>query len=95
MVSFQYSNKIYQILVNAQSGFVAGQKPVDWTKVWLAIFGIFSPGLFITIIGTILLLVGGIGMIAIIVGVLLFIAGGVINYRIFSSAKKAEEGATG
>ena len=93
LVSFQYSNKIYQILVNAQTGFVAGQKPVDWTKVWLAIFGIFSPGLFITIIGTILLLVGGIGMIAIIVGVLLFITGGVISYRIFSSAKKAEEGA--
>lgn len=94
LVSFQYSNKIYQILVNAQTGCVAGQKPVDWTKVWLAIFGIFSPGLFITIIGTILLLVGGIGIIAIIIGVLLFIVGGVINYRIFANAKRAEEGAT-
>jgi DNA-directed RNA polymerase subunit RPC12/RpoP len=92
LVSFQYSNNIFQILVNAQTGKVAGQKPVDWTKVWLAILGLFAPGLIFTLLGIIFLLIGGVGIFAIIIGALLFIVGGIVSYRIFNSAKQAEEG---
>jgi hypothetical protein len=92
LVSFQYSNNIFQILVNAQTGKVAGQKPVDWIKVWLAILGLFAPGLIFTLLGIIFLLIGGVGIFAIIIGALLLIVGGIVSYRIFNSAKQAEEG---
>ncbi len=48
---YRYQEKSYQILVNGQTGRIAGPRPVDWEKVWLVIAGILSPGLLLSIVG--------------------------------------------
>ena len=42
--AYKYKNRTFQIMVNGQTGTVAGQKPVVWTKVWLTIALLLAPG---------------------------------------------------
>jgi predicted RNA-binding Zn-ribbon protein involved in translation (DUF1610 family) len=42
---YQYDDRPFQILINGQSGRIAGQRPIDWQKVWLVIAAILSPGI--------------------------------------------------
>jgi hypothetical protein len=51
IAAYQHGRKTYQVVVNGQTGAVAGQRPVDWRKVSLAIAGLVLPGL-ITILLT-------------------------------------------
>lgn len=41
--TYQYDSNTYQLIANAQTGTVSGQRPVVWWKVYLAVFGIMSP----------------------------------------------------
>lgn len=50
---YRYGEEIYQILINGQSGKIAGQRPADWQKIWLVIAGIFSPGVLLSLLGLI------------------------------------------
>lgn len=38
--SFKFQDKIYNFMVNGQTGKVAGEKPVDWLKVTLVLLGL-------------------------------------------------------
>jgi predicted RNA-binding Zn-ribbon protein involved in translation (DUF1610 family) len=42
--SFRYRAKTYQVMVNGQTGEIAGQRPVDWLKVSLAAVALVAPG---------------------------------------------------
>ena len=42
---YQYGENTYQILVNGQTGKIAGPRPVDWLKLWLVVAAILSPGI--------------------------------------------------
>lgn len=51
LAAYRYEDKTYQVMVNGQTGTIAGQRPVDWTKVWLAIAGMVSPGIVLGLLG--------------------------------------------
>jgi hypothetical protein len=53
MASYGYQGERYQVLVNGQTGEVAGQRPVAWTKVWLGVAAMVAPGLLLGAIGLI------------------------------------------
>ena len=72
-------------------GIVAGQKPVAWWKVWLAISGLLSPGIIVSFIGIILLLFGGIGIFALGLAAVLFMIGIIISFNIYRQAVQAVE----
>jgi hypothetical protein len=57
---YRYEGESYQVLVNGQTGTVAGQRPVDWTKVWLAVAGMLAPGVLLGLLG---LLATGLGVV--------------------------------
>ena len=77
-------------MVNGQSGQVAGQKPVAWWKIWLAIAALLAPGSLLALIGLPLLLLGGFGVIPLVLGGILFIVGLVISGIIYKSASDSE-----
>lgn len=91
LASYQFENKLYQMVVNGQTGAIAGQKPVAWWKIWLAILGLLSPGLVLGMIGLPLALVAGIGAIPLLLGFGLFVLGGIGAIMLYRSARESEE----
>ncbi len=79
VAAYQYQGTTYQVMVNGQTGAVAGQRPVDWTKVWLVIAAILSPGVLLSLLGLITSIlgvgvaVGGFGFFLLLVGVVIAI----------------------
>ena len=51
LAAYSYEDKTYQVMINGQTGTIAGQRPVDWTKVWLAIAGMLAPGVLVGLFG--------------------------------------------
>ena len=90
LASYKYEDKIFQVMVNGQTGVVAGQKPVEWWKVWAAIAALLAPGGLLGLIGLPLLLAGGIGIVPLALGVVLFIIGIVISVIIYQKAVASE-----
>lgn len=90
VAAYTFESKVYQVMVNGQSGLVAGQKPVAWWKIWLALGVLLSPGLCLGVLGTPLLLTGPPGLIVVIIGVLLLFGGGAAAWYIYNSARSSE-----
>lgn len=88
--TYRFEENTFQVIINGQTGTVAGQKPVAWVKVWLAIAALLVPGTILGLIGLPLILLGGIGVIPIIFGMILFIVGIVISIILFNKAKQSE-----
>jgi hypothetical protein len=55
LATYRYGNKLFQVMVNGQTGTIAGQRPVDWKKVGWTLAGAFLPGLLLGIIAAVLL----------------------------------------
>lgn len=82
LAAYPYGQARYQVMVNGQTGAIAGQRPVDWRKVALAAGGALLPGLILgaialylssrQIAGDALSILGFAGVIA-LVGALAFI----------------------
>jgi DNA-directed RNA polymerase subunit RPC12/RpoP len=89
--AYHFEGKTFQVLVNGQTGVVAGQKPIAWWKVWLAIVGLITPGVLLALLGLVLLLFGGIGIFPLGLGGILFVIGLVISVNIFRQAIAAGE----
>ena len=87
LATYKYEEQIFQIMVNGQTGVVAGQKPVTWWKVWLAIAALLLPGVIIGLVGLPLLLLGGAGIVPIGLGVVLFIVGMVLSFILYNKAR--------
>ena len=45
--TYRFENKPYQLLINGQSGEIAGQRPADWRKIGLAAAGLLLPGILL------------------------------------------------
>jgi predicted RNA-binding Zn-ribbon protein involved in translation (DUF1610 family) len=90
LASYRFEQKTFQVMVNGQTGQVAGQKPVAWWKVWLAIAVLLSPGALLALVGLPLLLLGGFGLIPIIIGGILFIVGLIFSGIIYKNALASE-----
>jgi len=90
LAAYRYEGKVFQVMINGQTGAVAGSKPVAWWKVWLAIAAILAPGALLTLIGIPLTLLAGVGIIAIAIGIILFVIGAVISFILYQHARKSE-----
>lgn len=90
--AYRYEDRVFQVMVNGQTGAVAGQKPVAWGKVWAAIALMLAPGLLLSLIGLPLLLLGGLGLIPLLIGVALFIAGLVGALVLYNRVARNERG---
>jgi len=90
VASYKFEDKTFQVMVNGQTGQTAGQKPVAWWKVWLAITALLSPGGLLVLVGLPLLFLGGFGIVPIIIGAVLLIAGLVFSAIIYKSAVDSE-----
>jgi DNA-directed RNA polymerase subunit RPC12/RpoP len=88
--SYCFQEKVYQVMINGQTGAISGQKPVAWWKIWLAIAAALSPGLLSGLIGLPLLVVGGVGLIPIFIGVVLLIIGIVFSVDLYRKAVASE-----
>lgn len=88
--TYRFEDKAFQVMVNGQTGAVAGQKPVAWWKVWLAIAALLAPGVILGLIGLPLILMAGIGVIPLVLGIVLFIIGMVVSIIIFNKARQSE-----
>jgi hypothetical protein len=90
LASYPFEDRTFQVIVNGQTGQVAGQKPVEWLRVWLVIAAILLPGACLGMVG--LLTLGlGIGIVGIVLGFILFVAGLIGSFFIFQKARESEE----
>jgi predicted RNA-binding Zn-ribbon protein involved in translation (DUF1610 family) len=89
--AYRFGGETYQLLVNGQTGKVAGQKPIAWWKVWLAILGVQFPWILFAAIGLLLLLFGGIGIFPLFLAAILFVIGLFISIKLFNQATQAGE----
>lgn len=72
--AYVYDGRTYQVLVNGQTGEVAGQKPVAWWRIWAAIAAATTPSVFVGVcLGVPLTLFAGIGFAVMFVGFLMFL----------------------
>jgi predicted RNA-binding Zn-ribbon protein involved in translation (DUF1610 family) len=85
ITTYKYDQKSYQMMVNGQTGKVAGQKPVAWWKIWLVIAAIFVPGLILGLIGY----AQNSPMIAL--GILLVIVGIVVGISLITKGRRSEK----
>ncbi|MBN1956485.1 MAG: hypothetical protein JW900_15755 [Anaerolineae bacterium] len=90
LASYHFDERTFQVVVNGQTGAVAGQKPVAWLRIWLAIAAILSPGACLGLLG-LLLAWTGIGAFGIVLGLVLLVAGLIGAIVIFRNARAAEE----
>ena len=89
LTAYRFDNRVFQVLVNGQTGAIAGQKPVDWWKIWLAIAALLLPALVAGLIG-LTQRVNGMGILLLAFGLLaLGIAGAVVLYRRAASTEEA------
>lgn len=87
---YRFDGKLFQLMINGQTGAVVGQKPVAWLKVWLAVAALLAPGALLALIGLPLLLAAGIGGILLALGGSLFLGGLIISAYLVSQAMQAE-----
>lgn len=93
LIAYIYQDKSYQVIVNGQTNKFAGQKPVDWNKIWLVFAGLFSPGILAGLGSLILLMVGIPGLIGLFISFVLVVIAGFIASGIYQKAKASEKGA--
>jgi hypothetical protein len=77
--------------VNGQNGSIAGQRPVDWTKFWLVMAAILSPGILIGLLGLVTIPLAGLGSILAIAGFILFVIGLVLVFVFFNQAQGMDD----
>jgi hypothetical protein len=92
LASYPFGERTFQVMVNGQTGRVAGQKPVAWLRIWLAIAALLVPGSCLGLLGLLLLPVtGGASAVGLAVSAVLLIIGVVIAIGIFIKARASEE----
>ena len=70
LAPYRYGDKVFQVIINGQTGTIAGQRPVDWRKVAQYLGLAFLPALLLAIVAAIFLANGNdsvgvpVGMVA-------------------------------
>lgn len=83
---YRHEGKVFQVVVNGQTGAVSGQRPVDWQRVWLVISLLLAPGILGGLVGLITLPLAGAGMVIGGIGFILLVVGVIISLVIFNKA---------
>jgi hypothetical protein len=91
LAGYQTQGHSYQVVINGQSGIIAGQRPVDWTKVWLVIAAILTPGVLLAIAGLSTILLGGVGVILGGIGFVLLLIGMIVAVAILRKAMAMDD----
>jgi len=91
LASYPFEDRTFQVMVNGQTGNVAGQKPVAWVRVWLAIAAMLSPGACLGLLGLLTIPLGGIGVFGLVLGFILLVAGLIGAIIVFRKAQASEE----
>ncbi len=78
LAAYSYESKVFQVMINGQTGAISAQRPVDWSKVWLAIALLLAPGALVCLLGLVTLplagvgtLIGGVGLVLLIIGLVI------------------------
>lgn len=87
VTTYQFQGKAYQLVINGQTGRVAGDKPIAWLKVWALVAALVTPGLVLAGIG----LLPARGGALFFAGGLFFIIGAVIAVVLIRRAMQAGE----
>ena len=98
VAAYRYEGENYQVMVNGQTGAIAGQRPVDWTKVWLAVGGMLALGVLLGLLGLSAAALGAVLPPSLVVGggvlvlaFVLLIAGIVFAAITISKARKMDD----
>jgi hypothetical protein len=91
LATYIYNNQTYQVMVNGQTGAISGQRPVDWTKVWLAVFALIAPGLTVGVIGLIMMNFGDTGFVIGVIGFILLVIGLIIAFSLVRQAQGMDD----
>jgi DNA-directed RNA polymerase subunit RPC12/RpoP len=91
VAAYRFQSQNYQVMVNGQTGAVSGQRPVDWTKVWLVIAALLAPGILLGLVGLLTLLFGGVGVVIGGFGLILLVIGMVISFIILQKAMSLDD----
>ncbi len=91
LAAYPFEGRTFQLMVNGQTGRVAGQKPVAWLRVWLVIAALLTPGACLGLLGLLTLPVGGIGIVGLALGFILLVAALIGAIFIFIKARESEE----
>ncbi len=91
LATYRFAGKPHQIAINGQTGKVAGEKPVAWSKVWLAVGALTLPGVLVAgaalVLGALRLPTGG----WFVLGLLLFVGGAALAAILIHQAMRAQE----
>lgn len=55
LATYRYGDKVFQVMINGQTGTIAGQRPVDWKRVGWTLAAAFLPALLFALITALLL----------------------------------------
>ena len=91
LAAYKYDNQTYQIMVNGQTGDIAGQRPADWNKIWLVIAALLAPGVLLGLIGLVTIPLAGAGVVIGIVGFILLVIGLILAFIIYKQAQALDD----
>jgi hypothetical protein len=91
LTTYTFEGETYHVMVNGQTGAIAGQKPVAWLRVWLAILAALAPGILGGLVGLITIPLGGVGTVILPFAFILFVAGLILSIYIFGRARAADD----
>ena len=89
--NYTYDAKTFQAMVNGQTGTIAGQRPVDWNKIWLVIAALLAPGALIGLLGLLTIPLAGIGVVIGGFGFVLLVIGVIVSIIIYTQASKLDD----
>lgn len=95
MDAYVFDGQVYQVMVNGQTGVVAGQKPVAWWKVWSVGAALALPGLAMVTIGAMPAVFPNTGfddilIIVLLLGIILIVAGIAVVSVLYTKAMQFE-----
>lgn len=87
ITTYRFADKTYQLVINGQTGKVAGEKPIDWRKVWLVVAALAAPGVLLAGAGLVLAQSGG-GWLF-FVGAFIFVLGALVAVYLLQQVTRA------
>ena len=52
LMAYRYKEKVYQVMINAGTGEVQGERPYSWVKITLAVLGGIAVAVTIALLST-------------------------------------------
>jgi hypothetical protein len=91
LAAYTYGRETYQAMINGQTGAIAGQRPVDWNKLWLVIAALLAPGGLLGLIGILTTPLAGFGVPIGAVGFVMLVIGVIISIILYIQADRMDD----